>query len=370
MFALLVATLALVIATVVVVIGVRSRKASEIVLQRGLAEMREQIDLLAGELTRAVTEAQENATRARIVESLGQAVDPDEVLARCVEAALSLPRVSGAVVYVEVDGSQHSAAAGLDPTATYPVTGPPDGGDVRAIGFSYHYSEGRGPDAGLRSAVAVPVELGGRQIGFLTVFGRSEEPPVAEPEFRTLEAIAGQTGPAIESARRRTTVLRRLDNDSLTGLGNRQVFHETLALVVARAHRQRDTLAVCVLDVDNFRTATAQLSQIAGDELLVEVTDAIVGSIRPTDLACRIGGDEFAVILPASTRIDAEGLFARVQSRLHRRPLSSGPMLSVSGGIAELEPDDDGVSLHHRAEQALRSAKDAGKGIAAQGRRL
>ena len=119
-----------------------------------------------------------------------------------------------------------------------------------------------------------------------------------------------------------------------------------------------------------FGTATAQLSQIAGDELLVEVTDAIVGSIRPSDLACRIGGDEFAVILPASTRIDAEGLFARVQARLHRSPLSSGPMLSVLGGVAELEPDDDGVSLHHRAEQALRSAKDAGKGIAAQGRRL
>ena len=76
------------------------------------------MDPLAGELTRAVTEAQENATRARIVESLGQALDLDEVLARCAEAALSLPGVSGAVVRVEVDGSQHSAAAGLDPTAT------------------------------------------------------------------------------------------------------------------------------------------------------------------------------------------------------------------------------------------------------------
>jgi diguanylate cyclase (GGDEF)-like protein len=365
--ALVLATLALVIATVVVVIGVRSRKATDIVLQRGLNEMRGQIERLADELTRAVTEAQENATRARILESLGQAVDPDEVLARCVEAALSLPRVSAAVVHVEVDGSQHSAAAGLEPTATYPVTGPPDGEDVRAIGFSYHYSEGRGPDAGLRAAVAVPIELAGRQIGFLTVFGRSEEPPVAETEFRTLEAIAGQTGPAIERARRRTTVLRRLDNDSLTGLGNRQVFHETLALEVARAHRQGQELAVCVLDVDDFRTTTALLSQTAGDELLVELTDAIVGSIRPTDIACRIGGDEFAVILPRSTRIDAEGLFARVQARLRRRPLSPGPVLSVSGGIAELERDDDGVSLHHRAEEALRSAKDAGKGIAAQG---
>ena len=122
MVALVLATLALVIATVVVVIGVRSRKASEVVLQRGLTEMRGQIDLLAGELTRAVTEAQENATRARIVESLGQAVDPDKVLARCVEAALSLPRVSGAVVYVEVDGS--SIRPPRDSTQRRPIRSP------------------------------------------------------------------------------------------------------------------------------------------------------------------------------------------------------------------------------------------------------
>jgi diguanylate cyclase (GGDEF)-like protein len=125
-----------------------------------------------------------------------------------------------------------------------------------------------------------------------------------------------------------------------------------------------------VLDVDDFRKTTTQLGQIAGDELLVEIADALGGSIRPTDLACRIGGDEFAVILPGSTRIDAEGLFARVQAMLRRRPLSFGPTLSVSAGIAELERDDDGVSLYHRAEQALSSAKDAGKGRAAQGRRL
>ena len=59
-----------------------------------------------------------------------------------------------------------------------------------------------------------------------------------------------------------------------------------------------------------------------------------------------------------------------MQARLRRRPLSPGPPLSLSAGIAELKPDDDGVSLFERAERALRSAKEAGKGIAAQERRL
>ena len=367
MLALFIGTLALVIAVVVVAIVVRSRRASDLLLQHGLIEMRGWIDTLANELTRAVTKVHEDATRARIVESLGQAVDLDEVLARSAEAAMSLPNVSGAVVSIELDGSLHSAAAGLDPGAACAVSGPPDGAHVRAVGISYHYPDGREPDVSLRSAIAVPIERGGRQVGFLTVFGHAEEPPVADTEFRTLEEIAAQTGPAIENARRRDTVLRGLDNDRLTGLGTRQLFHETLALEVARAHRNRHELAVCVLDVDDFRPATTRLGQIAGDDLLVEIADVLAESIRPIDLACRIGGDEFAVILPESSRLDAEGLFARVQGRLRRRPLSPGPTLSVSAGIAELEPEDDGVSLHHRAEQALRSAKDAGKGRAAQG---
>src|SRR3954447_8170809 len=266
--------------------------------------MRQQMDLLASELTRTVTKVNEDAARARIIESLGKTLDLDEVLARSAEAASSLPGVTGAVVRVELDGSSHSAAAGVDPAAARAVGGPPDGSHIRAVGISYHYPRGIGRDADLRSAIAVPIESGDRQLGFVTVFGREEEPPVAEAEFRTLEAIASHAGPALENARRRMTVPRVVESDGLTGLPTRQLLHETLALEVERAHRHGRKLAVCVVDVDDFRLITTRMGQLASDGILATLAELLCEVLRPADLAYRSGGDEFTVLLPDGGRID------------------------------------------------------------------
>lgn len=368
--ALIAAVAALSVTAVTAAIMLRARRASERRVARALSGMRERMDALADELGQTVERVREDALRTRLVESLGQALDLDEVIARSAEAAASLPGVAGALVRIEVDGVALVASAGLDGDPTSPdsagaVGGPPDGSRVRAVGISYHFPAGSEELTAMRSAIAVPLESEGRQIGFLTVFGRGEEPAVAGTEFQTLETIARHTGPAIGNAR--SSSVRRLpDTDGLTGLGNRRRFHETLALEVARARRHGGRLAVCVLDLDDFKLANGRVGQIAGDGLLIEIADLLRETVRPADLACRTGGDEFAVILPASGRIDAEAMFARLQATLRRRPPSAGPGLSLSAGIAELKPDDDdGVSLFERAERALSRAKEAGKGTAA-----
>ena len=363
--AFLAAAAALLLTVVLAVSMLRARRASDRRLTRGLVEMGERLDVLARELAQTVETVHEDALRARMLESLGQALDLDEVLARCAEAAVSLPGVAGAIVGITIDGASMTAAAGLETPPAGVVSGPPDGSRVRAVGLSYHYPAGHADAAALRSAVAVPIQTDAGHLGFLTVFGESEDPPVAGTEFQTLEAIAHHAGPAIERAGLRNAAPRLPESDRLTGLGNRKLFHETLALEVARAHRHGRRLAVCVLDLDDFKRTNSRIGQIAGDGLLVEVAEILRESVRPTDLACRTGGDEFAVILPESGRIDAEGLFARLQATLRRRPLSSGPALSMSAGIAELKADDDGVSLYERAERALHRAKEAGKGTAA-----
>jgi diguanylate cyclase (GGDEF)-like protein len=362
---LVTAIVAVVVAIIVVAILVHLHRASDKLLERGLLEMRQQMDLLASELTRTVTKVNEDAARARIIESLGKTLDLDEVLARSAEAASSLPGVTGAVVRVELDGSSHSAAAGIDPAAAWAVGGPPDGSHIRAVGISYHYPRGIGRDADLRSAIAVPIESGDRQLGFVTVFGREEEPPVAEAEFRTLEAIASHAGPALENARRRMTVPRVVESDGLTGLPTRQLLHETLALEVERAHRHGRKLAVCVVDVDDFRLITTRMGQLASDGILATLAELLCEVLRPADLAYRSGGDEFTVLLPDGGRIDGEALYARLQASLRRSADSQISVVSLSAGIVELRPDDDGVSLYARAEQALDRAKAAGKGTAA-----
>jgi diguanylate cyclase (GGDEF)-like protein len=363
--ALLAAAAALAATVVLATMMLRTRRASDRRLSVGLLAMGERMDVLARELAHTVERVRADALRARLLESLGQSLDLDEVIARCAEAAASLPSVAGALVRVEVDGVALVATAGLDPELAGAVSGPPDGSRVRAVGISYRYPAGALALTVLRSAIAVPLEVEGRQLGFLTVFGRGDEPPVADTEFEALEAIARHAAPAIENARRLAEVVHLPETDGLTGLGNRKLFHETLALEVARARRHGRRLAVCVFDLDDFAATNDRLGQLEADSLLAELADILRQIISPGSLACRTGGDEFAVILPESSRIDAEGLFARLQATLRRRPSSPTLVLSVSAGIAEMQPDDDGVSLFERAGRALHRAKEAGKGTAA-----
>jgi len=249
--ALLVAVATVVVVSLVATTVLRSRRASERRLDAGLLAIRERMDALADELATTVERMHEDALRTRLVESLGQALDLDEVLARCAEAAAALHGVAGAKVAVVVDGVPLSAAAGLAVSAEEgrgvgTVGGPPDGSRVRAIGISYHYPVESARDGAVRSAIAIPLENGDGQLGFLTVFGYSEDPPVTGSDFQVLQAIGRHTAAAIDGAQRREAAPVLAVVDPLTGLGNRQALHGTLALEVARAHRNQQRLA----DVD------------------------------------------------------------------------------------------------------------------------
>jgi diguanylate cyclase (GGDEF)-like protein len=361
-------SLAAVALTLVGVVGVHARRANREThaqFTQSLLELSARLDGLARELAYSVEKVRDEGLRARILGSLGRTLDLDEVLTRCAEAAASLSGVAAAAVTVEIDGIRRVAAVGVDPDAIDVSVGPPGGAAVRAVALSYHYREEHRGAGAMLSAIAVPIGLADRRLGFLTVYGQDEEPPVAGAEFRTLEAIAHHVGPAIEKARQTST--RKPSATDATGLANRELLHKTLALEVARTQRSGRKLAVCLLDVDDLRAANARLGQQAADALLAEITSLLRATIRPGDLVFRSGGDAFVVVLPDAGRIEAEATFARVQASLRRlpRPVTMGFAPSLSAGIAEVKPDDDGVSLFERAERALRRAKEAGKGTAA-----
>jgi len=87
-------------------------------------------------------------------------------------------------------------------------------------------------------------------------------------------------------------------------------------------------------------------------------------AIRTADVACRVGGDEFAVIMPESGLEQADQLVSRIQLALSERPIGVAGRLYVSAGIAELKAEDDSIGLFERADEALYRAKQAGKGQA------
>jgi diguanylate cyclase (GGDEF)-like protein len=83
--------------------------------------------------------------------------------------------------------------------------------------------------------------------------------------------------------------------------------------------------------------------------------------VRGSDVPCRVGGDEFAVILPESGLGQADQLYRRIQSAVSGKPIGHVARLNISAGVAELTPADDANTLFERADEALYRAKDAGK---------
>src|SRR5204862_4076653 len=214
----------------------------------------------------------------------------------------------------------------------------------------------------VHSGLAVPVPGESEALGFLIVYSRSADHRFAEEEIRELEELAQRAGPAIENARRFREARQLADLDALTGLHNRRYFHETLARECARAHRYERQLSLVVFDLDDFKDVNDRIGHLAGDAVLAEAAERVRGVVRTSDIACRVGGDEFAVILPESSIGDADQLYRRIQAAVSSRPISQIGNLYLSAGVAELRPEDDAVSFFQRADEALYRAKDAGKG--------
>lgn len=123
--------------------------------------------------------------------------------------------------------------------------------------------------------------------------------------------------------------------DPLTGLGNRRLFDEALASLLSRPNFYR-SVALVVLDVDNLKQINDRFGHLAGDQALRHVAQAIRASIRERDLAARIGGDEFAVVLATGGLRGGQQIANRIRDRL-RDPVSpepGGPACSVSIGVA------------------------------------
>jgi diguanylate cyclase (GGDEF)-like protein len=198
--------------------------------------------------------------------------------------------------------------------------------------------------------------------GFIAIYSRSPTHRFEEEMIRELEELAKRAGPAIENARRFREARQLADLDALTGLHNRRYFHETLAREVARAQRYGRRLALIVLDLDDFKAINDRIGHLSGDAVLAETAERVRDVVRSADVACRVGGDEFAVILPESTSQEADQLYRRLRGAVSSRPLGQAGRLLISAGVAELLSDDDPTRFFERADEALYRAKELGKG--------
>ena len=348
----------------------RSSRRADARVEEVVRTLEVRMDELVHELAGAVARAEEEGRRSRFLGEIAGSIDLDEVLGRTLEAASGLPGASAALIRLEGHEKPIVATLGLsvEEADRQAIAGPPDGRPARSIEILYRYPEGTAEGEELiHGGLAVPLNEGGRRIGYLTVFTRTEERRFDEDEVRQLEELAERAGPAIENARRFREARLLADLDALTGLHNRRYFHETLARETARAHRYNRKVALIVFDLDDFKDVNDRIGHLAGDAVLAEAAERVRDVVRSADIPCRIGGDEFAVIMPESGLPDAERLHLRVRAAVSERPIGQAGRIFLSAGLAELRPGDDSVGLFERADEALYRAKEAGKGRAVGG---
>jgi diguanylate cyclase (GGDEF)-like protein len=353
---------------VVLVLLVRRRRAGSGDQQQVLAlvsEMNARMEGMVRELSESLERAQEERRRSRYLGELGGSIDLDEVLSRALEAGGAIPGVDAALVSITSENEQPLIATlGLSAAEAHRqvISGPPNEHEARAISIVYQYPPSlEGADL-VHSGLAEPVPGEAGAIGFLAIYSRSPTHHFQEEEIRELEELALRAGPAIENARRFKEARQLADLDALTGLHNRRYFHETLAREVSRAQRYQRRLALIVFDLDDFKAINDRIGHLSGDAVLAETAERVRDVVRSADIACRVGGDEFAVILPESSTGDADQLYHRLLGAISSRPVGQAGRLLVSAGIAELNPDDDPTIFFERADEALYRAKELGKG--------
>jgi diguanylate cyclase (GGDEF)-like protein len=224
----------------------------------------------------------------------------------------------------------------------------------------------RGADGRVTGLTGVMMDVTSRKRAEETILRVNDD---LEAQMRAVGVDLDRARTALEAerqARQRAEeeVLNLSDHDSLTGLPNRRLFNDRLAMGVVQAHRHRQKLAVLVLGLDGFRKLSERLGRKGGDDLLRSVSEVLQQSLRQGDTIARVSGDEFTIILPGIKRDEDVAKVAEKLRLSLRSPFAIGGqtfIVSASMGVA-LYPDDgpDSETLLKSAAVAMSRAKDQG----------
>ena len=237
---------------------------------------------------------------------------------------------------------------------------------------------------GLRLVAQVRSTDATRHLPILTVVDATERPRLVKAlEMGVNDILTRPIDPEELAARARTQVRRKrytdflrekLDyslemavTDALTGLHNRRYMAGQLQAFVQRAAHGGDPVAILVLDIDHFKSVNDGFGHDAGDEVLREFAVRLATNVRAVDLPCRLGGEEFVVVMPGTTLEDAHRIADRI-----RRDIGSAPFrvmggkehltVTVSIGVAaSLGPNDTPDALLKRGDEGVYEAKAAGR---------
>jgi diguanylate cyclase (GGDEF)-like protein len=183
--------------------------------------------------------------------------------------------------------------------------------------------------------VSLPLVARGVVIGAMSLYREGEGASFSEFEFELAQRFGDAATLAIENARTREELRELSRRDELTGLYNRRGFNEFLTSALADAVQSDQSVAVVVVDLDDFKSVNDGHGHPCGDDLLRQTAARLLGTSRGSDCVCRVGGDEFALILADGTIADAEIVARRIQQAFGESPfqLPSGGNVTQTASI-------------------------------------
>ena len=207
-----------------------------------------------------------------------------------------------------------------------------------------------------RSAVFEPVLRDGEVCGVLIVVWQVPLEELPDAPAGVLRLLAAQAAVAIEHATLRSRMGALALSDSLTGLVTRRVWEEEVPRELARARRSDSPLTLAVIDLDHMSAFNMLRGEREGDRLIKETASRWRGELREVDLLARLDGTEFGVLLPSCGLGEAVDVLDRVRASTPRGQ-------TASAGVARWDGEEPAELLLVRAQDALATAKEAGRNI-------
>ncbi len=210
--------------------------------------------------------------------------------------------------------------------------------------------------------ITVPLIARGVLKGALNIYRIGDEAAFNEDEFELAKRFGDAAALALDNTQVRALLEHQAQTDGLTGLYNHRYFHERLRTELQRASRTQLPVGLLMLDIDDFKRANDVYGHAIGDDILVQLAEVLRSTARGSDVVCRLGGEEFGVIMPLTGAAATSALADRIVQRVASEEFGPTGGLTVSVGLTEgLADASNPRELVACAEAAMMTAKARGK---------
>ncbi|HMJ34200.1 MAG TPA: diguanylate cyclase [Baekduia sp.] len=300
---------------------------------------------------------------------------PDVVCSLAAEQAARLLGAQGGGIlrfdaddHLTVVGTWEGDRAPVMPGTRFPVVAASPMASIRRDGRAQRIDDIAGEvhqsqlllDLGFQAWAGAPIHVRGRLWGALAVTAvEAHSLPVDAVEH--LVEFAELVGMAVANTEEVARLSADATTDPLTGLANHRAFQERLRTELGRAQRHERPMSLALVDIDHFKAINDAGGHGVGDEVLRTLATHLREHFRGEDVLARIGGDEFAVLLPEVGGEEAVAALERARRAIERSPFAGGARVTISVGVCDAGHSDEAEALTRFADGALYWSKEHGR---------